>query len=244
MLNSVVGNSGEFNFNMKPMTYVQQEHMKKVFATLSGGIIATAGGAYVSFNYFAMPPFLATILQFCAVMYILSTANSYDSGKVSDPKRFIAMGLGSFFTGCSIAPLLSMAIYVNPALIAHAFFITAAIFLSFFVAACYSNKRASLYVGSLLGAASSYLSMVAIANIFFRSHVGHTILLFGGLFVGVGYLYYYTQKTLQDVERGNKDYVLHGLQFYLQLVSVFVRILIILMDKERKSRDDERKRRD
>ena len=47
--------------------------------------------------------------------------------------------------------------------------------------------RSYLYLGSLLGAALTYLSIASLVNIFLRAQLLNDILLWGGLFMYLGY---------------------------------------------------------
>lgn len=54
-----------------------------------------------------------------------------------------------------------------------------------------------------------------------------------GLAVMCGFIVYDTQNILEKARHGDKDYVMHAVELFIDFVAVFKRLLIILTDKVR-----------
>lgn len=55
--------------------------------------------------------------------------------------------------------------------------------------------------------------------------------LYIGLAVMCGFIVYDTQLIIEKARRGDKDYVMHSVELFIDFVAVFKRLLIILTDK-------------
>lgn len=55
--------------------------------------------------------------------------------------------------------------------------------------------------------------------------------LYIGLAVMCGFIVYDTQLIVEKARRGDKDYVMHSVELFIDFVAVFKRLLIILTDK-------------
>eukprot|EP01071_Lankesteria_metandrocarpae_P008674 Lankesteria_metandrocarpae@DN5019_c0_g1_i1.p1 len=240
--NNLGGLSGGFNTSMNPLTKPQKDHMRNVYSTLAFTIITTAVGAYFGMFYYSVHPILCVITQIAASLYI-TASSPVDPKLVLTRNRVAALATAGFSTGCGLSRLLLLAAFVNPALIFKAFFLTMTCFTCFSLSAMYSDKRSNMYIRGVLGSAAFYLSTITLMNFLFRSRLTDEIILIGGLFLACGYIYYYTQKIIVDLELQQKDYVKHSMYFYLELVSVFGRILILLLESERKKHRDDKDRR-
>lgn len=78
-------------------------------------------------------------------------------------------------------------------------------------------------------------------NFFFGSRLLFQANLYIGLAVMCGFIVYDTQLIVEKARRGDKDYVMHSVELFIDFVAVFKRLLIILTDKEAQSK---RKNRD
>lgn len=100
----------------------------------------------------------------------------------------------------------------------------------------------ALLISSSLGILSSALLALLITSFVGRYTAAvHPVLIWGGLAIHCAFIVYDTQMIAEKCRRGDKDYVLHTMELFLDFVNVFRYLLIIL--KER-SDNDRRRRRD
>jgi FtsH-binding integral membrane protein len=69
---------------------------------------------------------------------------------------------------------------------------------------------------------SSYFGFNALADI------THSINIYGGIIIFTIYNSYYTERLIDDYEKGIKNYVDHAISYSLNIINIFVRILEVL----------------
>ncbi|KAF1325106.1 Bax inhibitor-like protein, partial [Globisporangium splendens] len=70
--------------------------------------------------------------------------------------------------------------------------------------------------------------------------------LYGGLVVFCGYVVFDTQMIIEKASMGDKDSLRHALELFLDFVSIFVRIMVILIqnaDKKKRAESSSKNRR-
>ncbi|CDJ31219.1 uncharacterized protein EMH_0064990 [Eimeria mitis] len=134
--------------------------------------------------------------------------------------------------------------YVGPQVLPAAFFASVAVFVCFSAAALVAKQRSYLYLGSILGAALTYLSLASLINFIFRFQLLSDILLWGGLFMYLGFVVYDTQLAVAQYDMGDRDYLLHALHFYVNFISIFLRLVAILSEKQEENNRRKRDRRE
>jgi FtsH-binding integral membrane protein len=123
--------------------------------------------------------------------------NSSDSEKTSDKMRMGQLAVFGFFQGASIGPLVNAVMYVDPAVVVTALVGTATVFACFTAASLSAARRSYLYLGGVLSSALSLLFWLSFANWFFRFQWVHTVQLYGGLLMFIGYVIFDTQFILE-----------------------------------------------
>merc|ERR1712014_313045 len=151
---------------------------------------------------------------------------------------FSLLGAG---TALGLGPLLSMAIMVNPSLVPSAFMLTSAIFACFTGAALFAPDGKYLYLGGTLLSGLSTLLVLGFLNIFFRSQLLFQAHLYIGLAIFCGFIMFDTQVIIRKARNGDKDFIAHSLDLFIDFVQIFRKVLILLMQKD--ERDNKNKRR-
>eukprot|EP00922_Rhytidocystis_sp_ex-Travisia-forbesii_P043500 GHVS01064845.1.p1 GENE.GHVS01064845.1~~GHVS01064845.1.p1 ORF type:complete len:251 (-),score=28.75 GHVS01064845.1:203-955(-) len=222
-----------------PLSKPIKEHLTRVYAMLFAGICFTAVGVYTHLMFIRLPWFLSFIAQMgCLIALSAGAMEARRTGKAIAGKRLFYFGGFSFFMGSTIGDLVGMAIAMNPAIPLQALFGSLAIFGCFSVAAMMAKQRSYLFLGGILSSAIGYFALASLMNIFFRSTFLHNFILYASLLTYMGFVIYDTQVAIEDFTRGNRDYVMQAVYLYGDLVAIFIRIMIILMEKSDK---DERR---
>merc|ERR1712178_513967 len=113
-------------------------------------------------------------------------------------------------SGAGLRPLLDMAIRVNATIIPTATILTASIFL-----------------------------WISLMNMFYGSVGISTMMLYGGVLVMSGYVCYDTQMIVARYEMGDRDFIYHSLDLFVDFISILRKLIILLPKKE----DDRNRRR-
>eukprot|EP00802_Teleaulax_amphioxeia_P006563 Tamp_06567.p1 GENE.Tamp_06567~~Tamp_06567.p1 ORF type:complete len:258 (+),score=58.98 Tamp_06567:298-1071(+) len=214
-----------------------QRHLQKVYATLSGGLLAATLGAYVD-HKFHVAGMASQLSFFAAVIGLTFVADMYNRLAI-----FHAAGL---LMGINLGPLLAQVAFHRPDLVITALTGTAMIFVSFSAAALVAKRRHFLYLGGILASAISVLCTLRMLNFFMGGTLSaglFAVELYGGLAIFMSYIIFDTQMIIEDAHTGRKDFVAHAMELLIDFVGVFVRLLIILQRNAQKKSEDERNRR-
>lgn len=134
-------------------------------------------------------------------------------------------------TGVGMGPLLEHVISVDPSIIVTALVGTAVVFVSFSICSLLAERGKWLYLGSTLMSLLTTLLILSVANFFFGSSMLFQVQLYVGLFIMCGFVLYDTQLIIEKRRLGNKDFVAHSLDLFVDLIGIFRRVLIILTQK-------------
>ncbi|GLE02680.1 hypothetical protein PINS_up011535 [Pythium insidiosum] len=85
--------------------------------------------------------------------------------------------------------------------------------------------------------------VMSIFNIFFRSTMVYMAHLYLGLAIFCAYVIFDTQMIIEKASLGDKDSLKHALELFLDFVSIFVRILVILLQNSGKKRSNSESKR-
>jgi len=164
-----------------------------------------------------------------------------DNGKNRSTRLALLLGF-AFFSGLGTGPLLDMAIRINPSLVPNAFLMSGVIFACFSGAALFAPDGSYLYLGGTLLSGLSTLFWLGFLNIFFQSQLIFQVYLWGGLLVFCGFIMWDTQMIIEKRRRGDKDFIAHSLDLFIDFMQIFRKILILLMQKDERD-NNQRKRR-
>jgi len=107
----------------------------------------------------------------------------------------------------------------------------------------YSNQRTTVFLSGLIGTLLSVTFWLQLINLFSRSNTLFSVELYLGVALFSAFVMYDTQLIIRRSDSGDKDYLQHSFDLYLDFVSLFVRILIILAkNAERNDKKDKRRR--
>nr|CAD7264307.1 unnamed protein product [Timema shepardi] len=225
-----------------PCTLLREEpvrqHLKNVYACLTMSTIAASVGAYVHvFTQLLSAGFLTVIGSMGLLVALMATP---DNGKNRKLRLGYLLGF-AFFTGLGMGPLLEMVIQVDPSIIVTALIGTVVIFVSFTLSSLMAERGRWLYLGGTLMSLLSALLVLSLANLFIGSYLIFQGYLYIGLALMCGFVLYDTQLIIEKRRNGDKDFVAHSVDLFVDLIGIFRRLVIILTQREQ--RREERNRR-
>lgn len=154
-----------------------------------------------------------------------------DNGKNRTVRLGMLLGF-AFLTGLGLGPLLDLAIMMNPSIVPSALMLTCIVFACFSGAALFAPDGKYLYLGGSLLSGLSTLFFLGLLNIFFRSQLLFQAHLYLGLAIFCGFIMFDTQVIIEKARRGDKDFIAHSLDLFIDFIQIFRKVLIILMQKE------------
>lgn len=237
-----VGNNNSWNMQnvlkMNALTPEIQTHLAKVYTVLGLTVLAAAvGAAFDVFLYHAGG--LLTLLASMFVMYKLVTMDKHNNNVAARGGMLCLFG---FLNGVNLGSLVALTLQVDPSILVTAFMSTTLVFACFSASALVAKRREYLFLGGILSSAMSAMFMMSLMNFFFRSAAMYTLHLYLGLFVFCGYVIFDTQMIIEKASLGDDDFIMHGMELFVDFVAIFVRLVIILLrNSEKKGKKDNRK---
>ncbi|XP_043264424.1 probable Bax inhibitor 1 [Colletes gigas] len=216
-----------------------RQHLKNVYACLSLSTVTAAAGACGHLYTDLLQANMLTTLGSIALLLRLSTLP--DNGK--NPKLRLCYLLGfAFLSGIGLHPLLELVVTVNPSIIVTALMGTTVVFVSFSISALLAERGSWLYLSGTLVSLLNVLVMLAFVNAFLHWSILYEIDLYAVLFLVCGFVIYDTQLIIEKFHAGSKDFVLHSFDLFIDFLTIFRQLLIILtkkeLSKERKQRKE------
>lgn len=214
-----------------------RQHLKNVYGTLTMTCASALVGIYIDmFTRFQIGMFSALI---GAGLMLLLYATP-DNGKNTTLRLSYLLGFG-LSTGISMVPLLQYVSMVDPSIIVTATLGTTLVFVCFSVSAMLADRGSWLFLGGTLMSLLTSMSLMALGNIFIQSRLIYQAHLYIGLVLMCGFVLYNTQSIIEKRRMGNKDFVTHAMDLFIDFIGIFKRLLIILTQKEEQNR---RRKRD
>lgn len=210
-----------------------KEHLKNVYSSLSISLLLAAAGSYLNLVFhIGIGGFLGAILSIGLMMAILFTPHTPENLQ----KRFAYLCGFAFLVGTSLGPLINVVAAIDASIVPTAFMATGLIFVCFTMASLMTNDRKFLYLGGLLMSGVSLLLFMSLVNIFIGSRFVFEVELYLGLGIFCLFVLYDTQLIVEKARFGDRDYIWHSLDLFMDFVSIFRRLMIILANKEEKKR--------
>lgn len=244
-------------FKLDHLSKRVQRHLSRVYATLAGSLLLGATGSYVHLQHYPLfflqgdsfIPLLGIFIPLLSLMLLFPHIQAPENMAVVKPAqrseitrrsyiRHGLFGLFSFSYGLSIGSLLEAILHIDPSIPLYSLIATSIVFLSFTSSALFSPRRSFLFLGGTLLSIMSMLSFASLLNLFFQSSILFNINLYLGLLIFCGYLIFDTQLMIERAENGNLDTIAHSLDLFIDFVSIFVRVMIVMA----KRREDEERR--
>nr|UPW27093.1 bax inhibitor 1 [Thamnaconus modestus] len=220
-------------FTFSQISQSTQQHLKNVYSSLALCMLVAAAGSYVHVvTRFFQGGLLSALGSLALMIWLASTPHSPQTER----KRLAILAGFAFLTGLGLGPTMDFVISVNPSIIVTAFLGTSVIFVCFTLSALYAKRRSYLFLGGMLMSGLCLLLLVSIMNIFFGSLLLFKAHMYLGLLIMCGFVLFDTQLIIEKAEHGDKDYVWHCVDLFLDFITIFRKLMVILAmnDKDKK----------
>ncbi|NXK97647.1 BI1 inhibitor, partial [Formicarius rufipectus] len=227
-------------FKFSHISASTQEHLKRVYGSFALCMFVAAAGAYVNMvTHLFQFGFLTGLGALGLMVWLTATPHSRET----EQKRLGMLVAFAFLTGrWAPGPPLMSCRSSNPAalqthfdltllptsIIPTAFLGTATVFACFSLSALYARRRSYLYLGGFLLSGLSLLFLSTLINAFVRSTWVFTANLYLALMIMCGFVLFDTQLIIEKAESGDKDYIWHCVDIFLDFVNIFRELLMIL----------------
>ncbi|XP_077808434.1 bax inhibitor 1 isoform X3 [Macaca mulatta] len=241
-------------FKFSHITPSTQQHLKKVYASFALCMFVAAAGSYVHVvTHFIQAGLLSALGSLILMIWLMATPHSHET----EQKRLGLLAGFAFLTGVGLGPALEFCIAVNPSILPTAFMGTAMIFTCFTLSALYARRRSYLFLGGkcelanrewgfllcLIGILMSALSLLllsSVGNVFFGSIWLFQANLYVGLVVMCGFVLFDTQLIIEKAENGDQDYIWHCIDLFLDFVTLFRKLMMILAMNEKDKKKEKK----
>lgn len=224
-------------FKFSQISHSTQLHLKNVYSSLAACMFVAAAGSYVHvFTRFLQGGILSALASLAMMFWLAMTPHSPETEK----KRLMILGGFAFLTGLGLGPTLDFVMAVNPSIIVTAFMGTSIIFVCFTLSALYARRRSYLFLGGTLMSGLSLLLITSVMNMFFGSVLLFKVHLYLGLVIMCGFVLFDTQLIIERAENGDKDYVWHCVDLFLDFITIFRKLMIILSMNEKDKKKEKK----
>jgi hypothetical protein len=208
-----------------------KSHLSEVYQLLACLIGSCAAGVALNIKY-GYGNGGTSFLGFMLLIYV-SLSSEKSIGRLS---ALLGFGL---LQGMSLGGLIELSLFIDPSILVTALLSTFGVFVSFSLAALWSDRRHSLYLSGFLMTALNILCLMSLAALFgFGTSLFFNVNLYLGLFIMAGFVFVDTQIMINRCENnGEFDSYKDSLMMFIDAVGIFVRILIILMKNSDKKKD-------
>ncbi|KAL4655586.1 putative Bax inhibitor 1 [Arapaima gigas] len=224
-------------FKFSQISHSTQQHLKNVYSSLAVCMFVAATGSYVHVATRLFQGGLLSMLGSLAMMiWLLLTPHNSQTEK----KRLAILAGFAFFTGVGLGPVLDFVITVNPSIIVTALLGTSVIFVCFTLSALYAQRRSYLFLGGVLMSGLSVLFLISLVNMFVGSAALFKAHVYVGLVIMCGFVLFDTQLIIEKAEMGDKDYIWHCVDLFLDFVTIFRKLMVILAMNEKDKKKEKK----
>lgn len=208
------------------------KHMSKVYGTSTSilGLATASSAVTMATGVTAMLPMgglLPALASFVPLIMFLRTDMTSD-------QSYRKTLLGSFvgLSGMAAAPMIGSVLLMNPMAVPMALGGTVAIFAGATGVALMAPRASLLPMGSALGGATFALLGLGLVSIFFPNPMFFNIYLYGGLALFTAFIGYDTQQMIERFRAGDRDYLRHSLDFFIDLFNIFKMLLLLFSGRD------------
>ncbi|CAO2600909.1 Bax inhibitor 1 [Lemmus lemmus] len=213
-----------------------QQHLKKVYASFALCMFVAAAGAYVHVvTHFIQAGLLSALGSLGLMIWLMATPHSHET----EQKRLGLLAGFAFLTADHIIGALPHGLFFH-SILPTAFMGTAMIFTCFSLSALYARRRSYLFLGGILMSAMSLMFLSSLGNLFFGSIWLFQANLYMGLLVMCGFVLFDTQLIIEKAENGDKDYIWHCVDLFLDFVTLFRKLMLILALNEKDKKKEKK----
>lgn len=224
-------------FKFSQISRSTQLHLKNVYSSLALCMLVASAGAYVHVVTRLFQGGMLTMLGSLGMMaWLAMTPHSPQTEK----KRLAILAGFAFFTGVGLGPTMDFVIRVNPSIIVTAFLGTSIIFVCFTLSALYAQRRSYLFLGGTLMSGLSILLLVSLLNMFLGSVMLFKAHMYLGLAIMCGFVLFDTQLIIERAEQGDKDYIWHCVDLFLDFVTIFRKLMVLLALNEKDKKKEKK----
>lgn len=216
-----------------------REYVLQVYQTICLLTLIFSGGVYYGM-YSTLTQSTLRFLPFFGSMILICLMNS----------RSIDLFYGSIgvslFMGLGTSPLVSLAYNIDPTLPLIAALSTFCIFAAITLMVFIHPVPQIIYMGGFLVSCLNIAIMASLMNMFIQSEFLYWTELYFTLGVFIVLILYDTHLMIEKAKMRHRpdlkeQYVFDALNIFLDLVNVFVRLLIILIDSKRSNRKNKKR---
>uniref|UniRef100_A0A8C9DQD9 Transmembrane BAX inhibitor motif containing 6 n=1 Tax=Prolemur simus TaxID=1328070 RepID=A0A8C9DQD9_PROSS len=194
-------------------------------------MFVAAAGAYVHVvTHFIQAGLLSALGSLGLMVWLMATPHSHET----EQKRLGLLAGFAFLTALNL-----MVLFFN-SILPTAFMGTAMIFTCFTLSALYARRRSYLFLGGILMSAMSLMLLSSLGNLFFGSIWLFQANLYVGLVVMCGFVLFDTQLIIEKAENGDKDYIWHCIDLFLDFVTLFRKLMMILAMNEKDKKKEKK----
>ncbi|KAI7795560.1 probable Bax inhibitor 1 [Triplophysa rosa] len=223
-------------FKFSQISRSTQQHLKNVYSSLAVCMLVAAAGSYIYFMTRLFQGGLIMLGSLALMGWLATIPHSPQTEK----KRLAILAAFAFLTGLGLGPLMDFVIAINPSIIVTAFLGTSVIFTCFTLSALYAQRRSYLFLGGTLMSGLTVLLLVSLFNMFFSSALLFKVHVYLGLAVMCGFVLFDTQLIIEKAEMGDKDYIWHCVDLFMDFVAIFRKLLIILALNEKDKKKEKK----
>ena len=233
-----------------PVSDRARRHLVRVYRLLAVTIACAALGCLAHLRYGiggGLTHLLSVGLSIAIAATSFSNAPPTSTWLKGVENSHVLLAAFGVCTGASVGPLVQVALFVDPSLILTALLLTANTFVCFSLTALWIPRRSLMALSGFLSSSLTFLFWLSLLSMFYPTVFAHSLQLYLGLAVFCGYI---TVDTQQIIDRADQSYgrapsvTLDAMKMFTNLVAIFVRILIILIQEQWQAAGEEREQKE